>query len=228
MDNAISGIVWYNSLGSSFLFAWSEMKQAFSRRSILEGILKLFCVLCCACRGALKRRKIQATFKHSGIVYFYILMCSTVVLNLWQVITKPSNQSTPYRLLHSYETTCMLVSIIALIYISCKDRGSRRVFNIKNISFTLYLRAGLYIFGVFAMGYSLCLLLNYATCEYNCCINTWTRVINSIEHGIKALFIVTQILCLGSFYQENQLSIDTPLIQIILAHLLMFGGSQSG
>ena len=211
--NAIPGDVWYYSLWSLVqCLLWDDVKRA----SIVKAILKFVCLPCSIVYRALVGRRSQEKFAHSGIVYFYILLCSTVVFNLWLVITK---QPSSNHLLQWYESLCMWLSILGFFYIYLTVRGNAVVFNREGMAVTFYLRTGLYIFGVLGMGYSLCLFMNYLACHDNCCKDTLTKARYATVQITKAFFIVVEILFLNSFYQV-ELPIDTPYVQIVLAHLL--------
>ena len=224
MDNeyAIPGDVWYYSLWSFVCLTWIEIKRGCSRftaASTVTAISTCVCLPCCVIYGVLCGRRTQAKFGHSGIVYFYILLCTAVVFNLWQVITKPTSQSVRYLLLDYYGIVCMWLSILALCYIKRIANQRRLGFDRQRKFLTFYLRTGLYIFGVLSIFYSLCLFMNQVVCKDGCCVNLKTRVLSATLEMTKALFILSQILFLNRFYAVK-LPVDTAYIQIVLAHLL--------
>ena len=157
-----------------------------------------------------RRQSQRSKFGYSGIIYFYCLLSCTIVFNLWEQRIKPdSDNSLSYQFLQWFEISCMMVTIIFLLYITLSTRG-RVIFENHEINLTLYFRAGLYVFGISSLLYAILNLVNNCNCD---------DVMHIVYNSVKAVYIAGQILFLNCFYQAK-LPGDNRLIKIAFAHIL--------
>lgn len=156
-------------------------------------------------RSRSTRRKVT----HHGIVYFYILMASNIVFNLWEQQNKNKYEALSYQFLQYFEATIMVFALIAMLYIAWATRGEVE-WTIHEANLIFYFRAGLYVFGISSMVYTALDIYNNFSCNDG---------LNIVLDIAKFLFIVCQILFLNYYYQAKLPSCGWR-IQVSLAHIL--------
>lgn len=156
-------------------------------------------------RARITRRKVT----HHGIVYFYILMSCTIVINLWEQRNQYKYETLSYQFLQYFEATTMVLALIAMVIIACITR-KKAIWNTQEKNLIFYFRTGLYVFGISSMVYSALSIYNYWYCNDG---------LNIFLYMAKFSFIVGQLLFLNYYYQAK-LPSGGWVIQICLAHIL--------
>ncbi|XP_028400153.1 proton channel OtopLc-like [Dendronephthya gigantea] len=157
-----------------------------------------------------RRLSLRRKVTHHGIVYFYILMAWTIVLNLLEVREKSKlKDDEPNQFLIYTNATIMALSLIAMLYIAWATR-EEVIWAIHRINLSFYFRTGLYVFGVANMVYTSLKLYDNFSCKEG------RNILLNIS---QFLFIVSQILFHNYFYQAK-LPGRGWLMQVCLAHIL--------
>ena len=180
--------------------AWSKIKALF-----IFITTPFYVLLSPLFRARATRRKVT----HHGIIYFYILMASTIVFNLWEQKKKGHYNSLSYKFLQYFEASVMVGALIAMIRIACvRKTDVNWATHERNL--ILYFRTGLYVFGATSMVYTALNIYNDFSCS---------DALNIYVDISKFLFIVGQILFLNYYFQAK-LPGGGWSIQVSFAHIL--------
>ena len=202
--------VWYNTLRSTFHGEWENILKLFDGSWCLKlaAVLKClwlpFYVLIHALNG---RRRY---FRQNGIMYLYVYLGVTVVLNLL-VAMKIKRKVTEYS-----PKVLAILSMVGAIF--CMLHPVKKVF--RTVTFPasrggflrIFYEGGLYVFGFSSFGYSVAVVVDYGLCGQR-------FMLDAEVTGVKATFILIQIVFFHCFYRAR-IPKDTPCIEIMLAHLL--------
>ena len=178
---------------------WSKIKALF-----MCITTPFYVLLSPLLRARATRRKVT----HHGIIYFYILMASTIVFNLWEQKNRKEYHSLSYKFLQYFEASVMVAALIAMLRIAIvRKTDVKWATHERNL--ILYFRTGLYVFGASSMVYTALNIYNDFSCNdgLNICVNI-----------AKFLFIAGQILFLNYYYQAKLPGGWT--IQVSFAHIL--------
>ena len=180
--------------------AWSKIKALF-----MFITTPFYVLLSPLFRARATRRKVT----HHGIIYFYILMASTIVFNLWEQKKKGQYNSLSYKFLQYFEASVMVGALIAMIRIAfVRKTDVNWATHQRNL--ILYFRTGLYLFGASSMVYTALNTYNDFSCSDG---------LNIFVNIAKFLFIVGQILFLNYYFQAK-LPGGGWSIQVSFAHIL--------
>ena len=204
---------WYDTLLSSFHHQWQDIKElyvgswrAFAAKK-LEAIFRCFCLPCSGLRRALNGRRQYFKYQ-TGIMYLYVYLCFSVVVNLVVALKKVNFSMAEY-----IQKLFVMVSIVVAIVLMSYLYEAVRVFGrlqTRGTLLRLFYEVGLSLFGIATFGYSLCIVIDNLSCG---------KMLDSIVTAMKAMFTLSQIPLLHYFY-EARIPDDTPFIQITMAHLL--------
>ena len=211
-ESTVPGHGLASTLGSVWLERWHNTGQT-CQGSCCSKIkaffmcitLPFYVLLSPFFRSRSSRRKVT----HHGIVYFYILMASNIVFNLWEQQNKNLYKELSYQFLQYFEASIMLCALIAMLYIAWATRGEVE-WTIHEANLIFYFRAGLYVFGISSMVYTALNIYNNFSCN---------DILSIVLNIAKFLFIACQILFLNYYYQAKLPSCGW-LIQVSLAHIL--------
>ena len=217
LDSMIPEKTWFQSLCSQFCLALDNVWQLLNGAwcSIfggkIEALWSCLTLPCFVVSRAIGARRDY--FSHSGIIYLYLLLCSTVVFNLVEQKTKgdEDNDRTAVRVRQLFVISCMILAIAEMLYIYLFTYGNVQFDKDHDAPLTIYFRGGLYIFGFLSMGHSVCMAINYFTCGRS--------QIEASVQMIKAPYIVFQTLFLNRFHQAK-IPGAASFVRIVLAHLL--------
>ncbi|CAB3997421.1 Hypothetical predicted protein [Paramuricea clavata] len=211
-ESTVPGYGFASTLGSIWLERWHNTGQAYHgsccskiKAFLMFITLPFYVLLSPFFRSRSTRRKVT----HHGIVYFYILMASNIVFNLWEQQNNISYKEPSYQFVQYFEASIMLLSLIAMVYIARATRGEVK-WTIHETNLIFYFRAGLYVFGISSMVYTALNIYDNFSCNDNR---------NIVLNSAKFLFITCQILFLNYYYQAKLPSCGW-LIQVSLAHIL--------
>lgn len=211
-ESTVPGDGFFATLGSTWCERFQTNRQAWQTSSwgkvksfFICITLPIYVLISPFFRARITRRKVT----HHGILYFYILMSCTIVVNLWEQRNKYEYKSISYQFLQYFEATTMWLALIAMFCIACITRGKAR-WNNHERNLIFYFRTGLYVFGISSMVYSALNIYNYWHCDDS---------LNIFLHTAKFSFIVGQLLFLNYYYQAK-LPSGGCFIQICLAHIL--------
>ena len=150
---------------------------------------------------------------HASVCYLFLLMCYTFVINLVEL-----NGSNERR--DVFVACCMVLAIAAMLYLYLFTKDRVRHDPCHNAPIRIFFRGGLYIFGFATIMNSICLAIDELGCHplpvYK---DRFKRESAATVQIVKALFVVTETLFLGYFHKAC-FPVDTPLLQISLAHIL--------
>ena len=216
-ESTVPGDGFFSTIGSIWCERYHIIEQAWHGGGTCCGPMKAFfmCItlpLYVCLKPFIRARPTRRKVTHHGIVYFYILMSWTIVLNLLEVREKQKNEEepkSPNKLLLYTNATIMALSLMAMLYIAWASR-EEVTWIIHRNNLTFYFRTGLYVFGVANMVHTSLILYN----SFNC--NNRLKIMLNIY---KFLFIVGQILFHNYFYQA-QIPSRGWLMQICFAHIL--------
>ena len=205
--------VWYNRLRSTFHVERANIRELFdgSWRLKLAAVLKClwlpFYVLIHALNG---RRRY---FRQNGIMYLYVYLGVTVVLNL---IVALKIKSLKRKVMEYSPKVFSILSMVGAIF--CMLYLLKKVF--RTVTFPasrggflrIFYEGGLYVFGFSSFGYSVAVVVDYGLCGQS-------YTLDAVVTGVKATFILIQIVFFHCF-SRARIPKDTPCIEIMLAHLL--------
>ena len=180
----------------------------------LEGLLRCLCLPFIVIIQAVNEQR--AYFKQSGIVYLYLFLTTTVVVNLvvpLRRITVPVAEN----IQQYFVLGCIVLAIVGMLYLWLFTRETLTYhdWNIRagyppEALMRVFYQGGLYLFGFLSFGYSLSIAMDRINCD--------EKVVPTVNI-MKALYIVVQTVFLNKFY-KGRIPDDTRWIQIVLAHLL--------
>ena len=203
--------VWYRRLSSTSRVEWTKIRDSFcaSLRSTLEAILRCFCLPCCILIHALYGRR--RYFRQNGIMYLYLFLGVTVILNLISALKIKSEVILTEDIQKEFVISSMALAVILMLYL-LKEVFSTAIFprGSRSTLLRIFYDGGLYIFGFSTFGFSVAVVFDYVSCG---------QKLNASVSGIKATFTLIQIVFFHCFYRAR-IPKDTPCIEIILAHLL--------
>ena len=153
-------------------------------------------------------------FRHSGIVYLYVLLCCTIVFNLVELkmFEEPGdNETSAQRVRQYFVIVCMTMAIAEMLYLYLFTYGNVQPSEHRDGPLRIYFQGGLYLFGFVSMGHAVCEAINNFTCKH--------MSIAATVQTMKAFYIVSQTLFLNCFYQAR-IPDGTLFVQVVLAHLL--------
>ena len=206
---------WYDTLSSSFHYQWQDIKElydgswrAFCGRK-LKAIFRCFCLPCLVLRRALNGR--HQYFKYqTGIMYLYVYLCFSVVVNLVVALKNVNFSMAEYiQKLFVIWSTFPAIALMVYLYLAAYDKVKHPPRTRGAFLRVIYL-GGMYLFGILSFGYSMAIVIDNVSCG---------QMLNAVLTVIKAVFTVSQILFLHYFY-DARIPDDTPFIQITLAHFL--------
>ena len=180
----------------------------------LEGLLRCLCLPFIVIIQAVNEQR--AYVRQSGIVYLYLFLSITVVVNLvvpLREIDVPVAENIQLYLVLG----CIILAIIGMLYLwlftsetlTYHDWNLRAGYPPEALMRVFY-QGGLYLFGFLSFGYSLSIAIDRINCH--------EKVVATVNI-MKALYIVAQTVFLNKFY-KGRIPDDTRWIQIVLAHLL--------
>ena len=182
----------------------------------LEALVRCLCLPCTVITQAVNEQR--ANFRQSGIVYLYLFLGITVVINLvvpLRHVVVPNAQ----KIQLYFVLGCIVLAIVAMLYLWLNTLGLEtleyRDWNFRAGSppealMRVFYKGGLYIFGFLSFGYSVCTAIDHVICG---------RQVAATVNIMKALYIVLQNLFLNQFYKAR-IPDHTYGIQAIMAHLL--------
>ena len=180
----------------------------------LEGLLRCLCLPFIVIIQAVNEQR--AYVRQSGIVYLYLFLSITVVVNLvvpLRGIDVPVAGNIQLYLVLG----CIILAIIGMLYLwlftsetlTYHDWNLRAGYPPEALMRVFY-QGGLYLFGFLSFGYSLSIAIDHINCH--------EKVVATVNI-VKALYIVVQTVFLNKFY-KGRIPDNTRWIQIVLAHLL--------
>ncbi len=206
---------WYEILYATLLEYWENIRELFAGSwcpflgGKLEAILRCLCLPCVVLTRTLNGRR-RYFNPQTGIMYLYIYLGVTVVLNLI-VALKRINISTAEDIQKYFVIISTVVALALMLYLFLFVYETVEFPNSRGKLLRLFYEGGfVVIFGFTSFGYSVGVVIQYISCG---------QVLDAIVTGIKALFILVQILFVHFFY-EARIPEDSPYIDIIMAHLL--------
>jgi hypothetical protein len=211
---------WYYGLSSTLWSQCSGMCQLFRGPwcaffdGKLEALLRCLCLPCIVLIEAVNEQR--SYFKQSGIVYLYLYLTTTVVVNLIvplrKVVVTDAENIQQYFVL-----VCIILAIVGMFYLwlYTLETLEYREWNLRagyppEALMRVFYQGGLYLFGFSSLGYSISIAIDNITCD---------KKLAATVNIMKALYIVVQTLFLNKFY-KGRIPEDTRWIQIVLAHLL--------
>ena len=200
---------WYDTLRSTFFTQWEYICELYggSWRRNIQAIFACICLPCSALNRALNER--QTHFKQSGIVYLYIYLGVTVVLNL--VVALKNIHITTTEIIQKYFVLIsMLVAVIWMMYLLLCIYQTVVFPETRRKPLHIFYKGGIYVFGLLSLGYSICIVTDYIACE---------QILDAVVAVARSLFIIWQIWFLHYFYGA-QIPGNTLHIHLIMAHLL--------
>ena len=204
---------WYYTLYATLLEYWENIRELFagSWRAFLggklEAILRCLFLPCVVLTRTLNGRR--RYFKpQTGIMYLYVYLCVTVVLNL--IVALKIDISTAEHIQKSFVIISTFVALALLLYLLLAAYETVEFPHSRGTLLRIFYEGGTFIFGFLSLGFSICVVIDYVSCG---------QVLDAVVAGIKTMFIVVQILFLH-FFHEARIPEDSPYIEIIMAHLL--------
>ena len=220
-DEPVPQDSWYHAFGATLNLHCSEMCRSFCRgpwfglsNSKLTAFLYCLCLPCIVVKDAVNEQR--ALFKQSGIVYLYIFLSITVVINIvvpLRAIEFPVTED----IQRYFVLSCILLAIAEMFYLwlVIRETVTYRDWNIRigyppDALMRVFYKGGLYLFGFLSFGYSLCNAIDSVNCHHR---------VTATVNIMKAIYIVLQMLFLSYFYKAR-IPDDTACIRIVMAHLL--------
>ena len=203
--------VWYNTLRSTFYVEWANIRELFDGSWCLKlaAVLKClwlpFYVLIHALNG---RRRY---FRQNGIMYLYVYLGVTVVLNL--VVALKINASLTEGIQKEFVILSMLIAIGMMLYLLMSEYRRATFPRLRDTWLRIFYEGGLFFFGFFSFGYSVGVTIKNVSCQ------SMHHILNAEVTGIKAMFTFLQTVFFHCFYRAR-IPKDAPYIEFILAHLL--------
>ena len=148
-----------------------------------------------------------------AIVYIYVFMTCSIVLNLWVQLEPHNNakeKESSYHALQYFEAAMMGLTLIPIICIAFETYG-RVEWKTYDKVLVFYFQLGLYVFGISSSVYSFLKMCNAWSCGNNLFV---------LVYACKFVFILSQIMFLSYFYQAKLPSRDWKL-QLSLAHIMV-------
>lgn len=217
IESRVPHEVWYLYFLSQWCDAWENVRNLWRERDCWSKCHAVVSLIFLPVRVIINTASPQRNTTipdHTSVSYLFLLMCYTFVLNLVQLNNGGNLESEPAIRRHIYATACMVLAIVAMLYIFLFTKGRVRHDPCHDAPIRIFFRGGLYIFGFATIINSICLTVN----EWHC----WGKRNHgsaSTVQAVKALFIITETLFLGYFHKAC-LPLDTALLQLCLAHLL--------
>ena len=220
VESPVPQRAWYRGLLSTLWWHCDNMCELFRGPwcaffgGKLEAFFKCICLPCIVLSQAVNEQRTY--FRQSGIVYLYLYLSVTVVVNLIvplkEVVVTDSEKIQQYFVL-----SCIVLAIVDMVYLwlFTRENLEYRNWNLRSgyppeALMRVFYQGGLYVFGFSSFGYSVSVAIDNITCD-----NKLAATINVI----KALYIVVQTVFLNKFY-KGRIPDNTSGIQIVLAHLL--------
>ena len=161
-------------------------------------------------------KRTSSNLRQSGIVYLYLFLSITVVVNL-VVPLREIDAPVAENIQQYFVLGCIVLAIVAMLYLWLFTRETLTYhdWNIRagyppEALMRVFYQGGLYLFGFLSFGYSLSIAMDRISCD--------EKVVPTVNI-MKALYIVVQTVFLNKFY-KGRIPDDTRWIQIVLAHLL--------
>ena len=217
VESRVPHEVWYMYFLSQWIDAWDNVRSLWRERGCwckCQAVLSLILLPLRVIRNTASPQRHATIPDHASVSYLFLLMCYTFVLNLVQLNHGNGLNSQPVIRRHLYVTVCMVLAIVAMLYLFLFSRGRVRHDPCHDAPIRIFFRGGLYIFGFVSLVNSICL----AVSEWRCPENKNYRSASTVQ-AVKALFIIAETLFLGYFHKAC-LPLDTALLQLCLAHLL--------
>ena len=194
--------VWYNTLRSTFLLEWMNIRESFdgSWRSKLKATLKCFCLPCYVLKHALDGQRRYS--RQNGIMYLYVF----VYLGVAVIVNLNSPMSVKDRINQPFLISCM-VAIILMWHLLQNVYRTATFPSSNSTLLRIFYETGLFVFGFSTVGYSIATAVMHSS-----------HRLNAVASGVKALFTFLQIIFFYCFYRAR-IPKDTRHIEIILAHL---------
>ena len=215
---------WYETLHASVLEHWANVRDLFtepSRRFLgkkLEAILRCLCLPCTVLVRTLDepRRHFRP---HIGIMYLYVYLCVTVVLNLMVVLTPLENVRTAECIHKSFVIVSMFLAIFCMWHLYRFTYRTAEFPRSRGGLFRAFYQGGIRIFGFLSLGYSVAVVIGFVKCGTDQPgVSAASEVLNVVVAATKAIFILVQIVFLHFFY-EARIPEESPHVEIIVAHL---------
>ena len=211
---------WYLGLLATLCTHYSHIRDLCGSRWCALSGGKLEAFLCCLCLPftviiqAVNEQR--AYLRQSGIVYLYLFLSITVVVNL-VVPLREIDAPVAENIQLYFVLGCTVLAIVGMLYLwlftretlTYHDWNLRAGYPPEGLMRVFY-QGGLYLFGFLSFGYSLSIAMDRISCD--------EKVVPTVNI-MKALYIVVQTVFLNKFY-KGRIPDDTRWIQIVLAHLL--------
>ena len=202
----------------------------------LKAILKCLCLPCVVLEQTLNGPRRQFT-PQTGIMYLYVFLCLTVVLNLTVALNEidgstaefnstlalnKTKVSTAKCIQKSFVIFSMFLAIFLMWYLYRFTYQTVDFPHSRRGLFRIFCEGGILLFGLSSFGYSVAVVIGNFTCR-----NKAERAdpldrprwLTGIVAATKAIFILVQIVFLHFFY-EARIPEESPHIEVIMAHLL--------
>ena len=221
LDTIVPEETWWKSLCSSFCvdfdnIRWHGRPWCAFRDGKLAAILSCLCLPFRVLSRATGMQLNPTSFQQLGIIYFYVLLCFTVVFNLVEfkmTDDKSANNETPAHEARQYFViVCMFLAIVAMLCLRLFTHRGVQYEQNDDAPLRIFLQGGLHLFGVVSMGHAVCEAINDFHCKH---------IIAAIVQCTKALYIVSQVLFLNRFYRARFPRDSSVLVRIALPHLLV-------
>ena len=207
---------WYNTLYATLLEYRENICELFTGSwwpflgGKLEAILRCLCLPCVVFTRTLNGRR-RYFNPQTGIMYLYVYLCVTVVLNLIPALhVGKINISTAEDIPSYFVIISMFVALALMLYLLLVVYKTVEFPHSRGKLLRIFYGGGVCVFGFTSFGYSVSVVIQYISCR---------QALDAVVTGVKALFILVQILFLHFFY-EARIPEDSPYIDIIMAHLL--------
>ena len=217
VESRVPHEVWYMYFLSQWIHAWDNVRSLWRGRGCwckCQAVLSLILLPLRVIRNTASPQRNATIPDHASVSYLFLLMCYTFVLNLVQLNDGNALNSQPVIRRHLYVTVCMVLAIVAMLYLFLFSRGRVRHDPCHDAPIRIFFRGGLYIFGFASLVNSICLAVD----EWDCPEEDNNRSGSTVQ-AVKALFIIAETLFLCYFHKAC-LPLDTALVQLCLAHLL--------
>ena len=211
---------WYLGLLATLYTHCSHIRDLCGGRWCALSGGKLEAFLCCLCLPftviiqAVNEQR--AYHRQSGIVYLYLFLSITVVVNLVVPLRK-IDAPVAENIQQYFVLGCIVLAIVGMLYLWLFTRETLTYhdWNLRagyppEALMRVFYQGGLYLFGFLSFGYSLSIAMDRINCD--------EKVVPTVNI-MKALYIVVQTVFLNKFY-KGRIPDDTRWIQIVLAHLL--------
>ena len=199
----------------------------------LKAILKCLCLPCVVLEQTLNGPRRQFT-PQTGIMYLYVFLCLTVVLNLTVALNEidgstaefnstlalnKTKVSTAKCIQKSFVIFSMFLAIFLMWYLYRFTYQTVDFSHSRRGLFRIFYEGGIFLFGFLSLGYSVANVIGCFTCGNTPDPLDSPRWLNAIVAATKAIFILVQIVFLHFFY-EARIPEESPHIEVITAHLL--------